>query len=222
MRLKQYIKYHAWFLLFAAAFALYGVIAVYLLPPDYYHCFMHDILHLYCPLCGGTRAFLACLRFDFGLAFTLNPAVMLAAFFFLAFDLRALILILRRRKGALLPSFFLPLAVIWFTAYTVLRNALLLFGVDPIGDLAPFWAEHLTAASRVLSTLGMMLVGALLIAALFFPRKRYRPTAAWLCGALTVSTLALLLGKALLLLLLLPLAGAFLLTAYLSKRKKAA
>ena len=40
-------------------------------------CILHDRLHLYCPLCGGTRAIEAILRFDLAAAFSYNPFVFL-------------------------------------------------------------------------------------------------------------------------------------------------
>ena len=103
MRLKQYIRYHVIFLLFAAAFAFYGFISVIVLKNQAYHCLMHDVLHLYCPLCGGTRAFLSCLHIDLVGALWYNPAVMLAALVFIVLDIRALILILRSSDRTLFP-----------------------------------------------------------------------------------------------------------------------
>ena len=208
MRLKQYIRYHVIFLLFAAAFSVYGFISIIVLKNQAYHCLMHDILHLYCPLCGGTRAFLSCLRFNLVGALWYNPAVMLAAFVFAVLDVRALVLILRGSRRMLLPRWLLPVAVCYFAVFTALRNALALFGIDPVGDVAPYWQDKLTVTGAWLAALLLFAVAMFLCGALFLPQKRLRHAAAFLAGAFTVLLVAFLYTP-LLLLLLLPLCACF-------------
>lgn len=99
-------------------------------------CPLHDLLHLYCPLCGGTRALLALLRFDFPTAFRLNPAVLLSIPVLLYYYVRALILFFK--GGAF--SFRLPRAwtfafLFLFGLFFLVRNVMLVaFGFDPAGD----------------------------------------------------------------------------------------
>ena len=208
MRLKQYIRYHVIFLLFAAAFAFYGFISVIVLKNQAYHCLMHDVLHLYCPLCGGTRAFLSCLHFDLVGALWYNPAVMLAALVFIVLDIRALVLLLRGSDRTLFPYWLLPAAICYFAVFTALRNALAFFGVDPVGDVAPFWQDKLTVAGAWLATLLLFAVAVLLCGALFLPQKRFRQISAFFASVLAVLLLSFLY-TALLLLLLVPVLACF-------------
>lgn len=157
--LKKWLFGHFLLLLAMAAFALYGVVTLYWLPTMPYHCFMHDVMHLYCPLCGGTRAFMAVFRFDPLTVVIYNPAVLLATLVFACFDIRALVIALRGTNKALFPRFLLPLAIAWFIGYTVLRNSLLFFGVDPIGDLLPYLGGHLSGAEPILAVLALSFFG---------------------------------------------------------------
>ncbi len=218
MRLKQYIRYHAIFALVIVAFAVYGFITTSL-PFPTFHCFMHDILHLYCPFCGGTRAFVACLQFDFLTTLTYNPAVVLATLVFLVFDLRALLLILHHREGALFPRFLFPLAVVWFSLYTVLRNALAFFGIDPVGDIAPYWQARMTPVLAVLATCLLLIIALLLLGVLYLPQRRMRRLFMWLAPVFAILLVAVLFGAPwLLLLLLLPFALAVALLALSHKK----
>ena len=51
------------------------------------YCLSHDILHLYCPFCGCTRAGLALLKLDFVSSFKANPLVLVFIFGFVLFNL---------------------------------------------------------------------------------------------------------------------------------------
>lgn len=207
MRLKRYIHYHVIFFVAVLAFAVYGFITTRLLPSPTFHCFMHDILHLYCPFCGGTRAFMALLRLDLLVTVLYNPAVVLATLAFLAFDLRALILILRRREGAFFPSFLPPLAVVWFSLYTVFRNALAFFGIDPVGDIAPYWQARITVPIAVLAIALLLLTVLCLLGMLYAPKQKLRRFSLCLLPLVAILLIALLYQNAwLLLLLLFPLA----------------
>ncbi len=218
MRLKRYIYCHVIFLAAVLVFAVYGFVTTRLLPFPTFHCFMHDVLHLYCPFCGGTRAFMALLRLDLLAMVLYNPAVVLATLVFIFFDLRALILILRHREGALFPRFLSPLAVVWFSLYTVLRNALAFFRVDPIGDIAPYWQARITVPIAVLSTCLLLLSVLFLLGTLYLPQKLRRPSL-WLLPLALVLLTALLYQNAWLLLLLpLPLVVYILLRAVQHKK----
>ncbi|MBQ9805315.1 MAG: DUF2752 domain-containing protein [Clostridia bacterium] len=67
-------------------------------PPILSNCWVHDLLFLYCPLCGGTRALGAMLRFDFFEAFRYNAAVVIFSALFLIGDLVLLIRLLRKKR----------------------------------------------------------------------------------------------------------------------------
>ena len=104
-------------------------------------CVLHDRFALYCPLCGGTRALQALLTGDIGAAFSLNPLVTLLFFAALAWDLRALIFLLRgKAKIFRLPTWVWIVLIGVTLLYGVLRNILLVTeGYDPLGDLVEFW-----------------------------------------------------------------------------------
>lgn len=139
---RRFWLFHGAVLGLALLFAVYGRIATTLFPnQNFYHCFVHDVLRLYCPFCGFTRGFQALLRLQLLMALRLNPAVLLAACFYAALDIRALVLLCRGNEQNLVPRFVLPASIVWFGGYAVLQNTLLLFGVDPVGDQLAFWSE---------------------------------------------------------------------------------
>ncbi len=219
MSLKRYIRNHAIAVLAMAVFAVYGFITTRLLPFNTLHCFMHDILHLYCPFCGGTRAFLALLQLDLLAMLTYNPAVVLATLLFLVLDLRALVLLLRHRDDALFPRFLLPLAVVWFLLYTVLRNALALFGIDPVGDIAPYWQGRITPPLAVLATCLLLLVAFSLLGALYLPQRRLRRPFIYLAALWAILLVSVLFRNAWLLLLLLLPAGVYMIPMLIRRKK---
>lgn len=104
-------------------------------------CMMHDFLHLYCPLCGATRAVDALLHFHLVEALADNPlivaaVVLLLVWYGIAWER------LFRGKGLFIAvpkplSVAITVAVVVFW---VARNLLLIvFAVDPMGDLLGFW-----------------------------------------------------------------------------------
>ena len=206
MRLKRYFSYHAALVLVAALFAVYGYVAIVLFKNRLPHCFLHDIAHLYCPFCGGTRAFLACLRLDAVAAIIYNPAVIAWGLLFAVLDARALVLILKGRQGPLFPAWLFPFSVIYFVVFGALRNALAFFGMDPVGDVAPHWVARLSTPWAVVVALLACAFSACLLAALLASKKVLRPAFGLGSGLLLVLLLAVLYTPWLLLLLL-PLGG---------------
>jgi len=100
-------------------------------------CMMHDFFHLYCPACGGTRAVKAILSFDFLTALKCNPAVLLAFIYFVYYDIRAFLNIIRKKERVIehiRP--FVPISLlVVFIGFGILRNVLLVyFNIDFIGD----------------------------------------------------------------------------------------
>ena len=142
-----------------------------MLPNGYFHCVLHDILHLYCPFCGGTRALFAALRFDLAAVLRLNAALPPAALCFAVLDVRALVLLCRHSEKPLFPRWLFPAAVAYFTLFFVLRVAMLLFGFDPAGDLLVFW-QGFPLWRAVPAVASLTVAGVALWLSLFGPRRR--------------------------------------------------
>ena len=101
-----------------------------------YFCLSHDLLGIYCPFCGGTRALKALLLLDLPAAFGYNAAFVLTLPLLLFFDIRALVCILQNRLDKrLFPHWALITVVAVFTVFFLLRNLLAFaFGIDFAGD----------------------------------------------------------------------------------------
>ncbi len=104
-------------------------------------CPMHDLWHIYCPGCGGTRAMVALLRGQIVHSLACNPLSAYLAAGFVAFDVRAAIAIARDEPRALhLRAWYFWLLLAITVVFFVLRNVMLVsFGVDYLGELRPFW-----------------------------------------------------------------------------------
>lgn len=138
--LKGFLWLHAGVAVALALFPLYrwatGLLSKYV--PG---CALHDFLHLYCPMCGGTRALSAMLRFDLLAALQHNAFAVLLAGTVLVFYVIAWIRLLRgERRLWRVPQWFWIVGVAVMVVYAVLRNVLMIaWGIDPLGDLLPFW-----------------------------------------------------------------------------------
>lgn len=122
-----------------AAFALFALIAFLKLP--IFNCVSYKFFHLYCPLCGGTRAILSLLRFDIVSALKYNAFIFYLAFAAIAYDVKVGVWAYRGRED----TFDMPRCLIWITAvlFALLfigRNLVMIaWGIDPIGDLVGYW-----------------------------------------------------------------------------------
>lgn len=192
---KRYWLFHVGLLTAALFFAAYGKLAVWLFPDqDFYHCFVHDVLRLYCPFCGFTRASQALLHFRIAEAFRLNAAVLIALAVYAAVDIRALVLLRRGEDRRLTPFWLLPGSLLWFGAYTVLLNGLLLFGVDVVGDQLIHWQgfeQWRAAVATVLLAGGVALF--LFVMHRLYHRRRSRLWIPVVALALTAAALCLVL-----------------------------
>ena len=105
-------------------------------------CLVHDLLHIYCPLCGGTRAMIALCRGQLWTSLCYHPLAAYFAIGFLVFDGIAICRTLRRdaRPALYIPKWYWLLAVLIALSVFVARNvALVGWGIDNLGDLAGYW-----------------------------------------------------------------------------------
>ena len=137
---KIYLLVHACLLAAVLLFPLYRIVAERI-TSHLMGCLIHDRFFLYCPLCGGTRAVSALLRLDLATAFANNAFIVILAILALAFDVWALIRLLRGHDNLLpLPGLVWIAFAVAMILYAVLRNYLMIVhGIDPVGDLGAFW-----------------------------------------------------------------------------------
>ena len=105
-------------------------------------CYFHKYLHLYCPLCGGTRAFMAIIRFDIVSALKYNAFAVYLFALAIYYEIKSGIMAFRGNSKAFdLPIWLLCLTGGMFVLYFVGRNLLMIIlGFDPTGDLVVYWA----------------------------------------------------------------------------------
>ena len=144
-------KQRIWFLwLHAAVVAAVPLSYLYLflseqLPKRLVGCLLHDLVFLYCPVCGGTRAVKSLLSLDFLSALRCNAALALTIVVLLVLDAVAW----RRFFKGENPFFRIPvwgwvLFALSIALFFVGRNLLMiLFGFDPLGDLGGLWQRLL-------------------------------------------------------------------------------
>ena len=113
------------------------------LPSVFARCPYYTVAHVYCPGCGGSRAFSALLRGEIFRSLICNPAVLAGALLILYYEVRSLLVIVTgnygRYFGRVKHRLLIGYAIAILT-YTALRNILLIcFQIDLMGDLAPYW-----------------------------------------------------------------------------------
>lgn len=127
----------------AVAFAFFYRAYIDSLPfsDKYSACPFHDILHLYCPGCGGTRAMVALFRGQIVHSVLCNPLSAYLAVGFFCFDALSLRRILRDEPGAVrIPMWYVWVLLALLIVHFIVRNVLLVyFGIDYLGDLHTFW-----------------------------------------------------------------------------------
>lgn len=139
LRHPQFLMLHAAALIGAIILPLYMKVASWL-GSLFGGCIMHRFF-IYCPMCGGTRAVAALVRFDFLAAWNYNAFVVLLAFVVLALDVWAWVRYAQKKEPLIvLPKWIWIVFVVALVAFFVLRNCLMIFwGIDPTGDLVYFW-----------------------------------------------------------------------------------
>ena len=106
-------------------------------------CIMHNLLHIYCPLCGGTRAMIALVRGQIWQSLCCNPLTAYLAVGFVVFDVIAARRIQRNHPTPLsIPKWYWMIAIVIAALVFIVRNtALISFGMDNLGDLAAYWGK---------------------------------------------------------------------------------
>lgn len=109
-------------------------------------CTIHDILHLYCPGCGGTRAVKSLLNFNLAKSLLCNPFVLYLVVIFLYYYIGTTIAIITKHKLILFYFKFsmLYLGIILFFGSCIVRNILAIYyKIDYLGDICPYWTHIL-------------------------------------------------------------------------------
>ena len=99
-------------------------------------CSMLKYFHLYCPGCGGTRAFFALIHFDIISSFMYNPVVPIGALILILYEgIMIKYLIQKKARPFLLKPWMAYVFIgLWLT-YSIVRNVLLFFGIDMLGNI---------------------------------------------------------------------------------------
>ena len=175
LRARMLLMVHLLLLLAVGAFFLYAWLVKAYLPARFYHCAMHDILHFYCPLCGGTRAAAAILSFDLKSALQLAPTVFLLFLFLFIIDVRAWAIVWKKEnEREIFPYTLLKTGAALLLFSTAFRNALMLWGLDPAGDLLYFWHSRFSRGERILESVLCLLSTFFLFLGAFPPKKHQK------------------------------------------------
>ena len=108
----------------------------YIMNLPFNKCNMLEHLHIYCPACGGTRAFRAMLELDLLSALKYNPIIPIGAVAFIVYEIGMIkYLIKKTDRDVLIKPWMIYALLIFWGVYFVVRNLLLFFGIDLIGDI---------------------------------------------------------------------------------------
>ena len=142
MDITKIRRIYLWIHLCLAVFA--GAIVFLYLSPfgKLFFCPFSRFMHLYCPLCGGTRALFALLRGELVLSLLYNPTALCLMLSVLYYEVFFWIAFWKRSTASLRRLRFFPLylTAVVCVLHFVIRNLLLVSGIyDAIGELLPFW-----------------------------------------------------------------------------------
>jgi hypothetical protein len=106
-------------------------------------CIMHNLLHIYCPFCGGTRAMVALVKGQIWNSLCYNPLSAYLTAGFLYFDVVAAVRIKRNHPTPLsIPKWYWIVGIVIAVLVFLVRNvALIGFGLDNLGDLVGYWSK---------------------------------------------------------------------------------
>ena len=104
---------------------------------EFIPCFVKNSLHFYCPGCGGSRSVVALFELDFLKSLIYFPATLYTVALLINCDILAIIAAVRNseeslRKITAKPFLLIPVIVM---LNFIVRNILLILGIDYIGDL---------------------------------------------------------------------------------------
>ena len=103
------------------------------------YCACHDFLHLYCPVCGATRAGVSLLKLDFIGSLKANPLLIIAIVGLLIYDILSLWRISKGRGIIVIKHGGFKLGI-FLALFAVARNILMIFfNFDTLGELSTFW-----------------------------------------------------------------------------------
>lgn len=100
-------------------------------------CILHDVLHIYCPGCGGTRAVMELLRGHILKSLWYNPAVVLGGLLIAYYELGVFYTLVKKngKRYYIANGWPVYLYVILIFIYAILRDILLLgFQIDVLHD----------------------------------------------------------------------------------------
>lgn len=136
---RSYLRWHVFFALLFAV----GLLAFFLMPRLPHRCPFQLLFRIYCPGCGGTRALEALLAGDPSRAFLLNPPLCFLLLLLVFGEISSLAVLLRKDVSLLQAPIWrvsrnlcLLLFILGTILHFLLRNLLLLWGIDPLGDLS--------------------------------------------------------------------------------------
>lgn len=143
-QLKKLICLNALTLLFVLVTAVSALGIKYVnsrLPWGIYlpYCLTHDLLRLYCPFCGCTRAGLALFRLDVVGSLAANPTVILFCLEYFAYNAVSAVFILRGKKLPSLARWGVAFGIFLLVLSAVRNILMIFFGFDTLGELVGFW-----------------------------------------------------------------------------------
>lgn len=107
-------------------------------------CYLHDLFHLYCFGCGGTRAVRALFNFHIVESFMCNPLVLYGALVFLYYYIGNWFRYFTHpwKKYFRYREWIAMLSVVILFGVFIVRNVMLVFlQIDYLGDLKQFWIK---------------------------------------------------------------------------------
>lgn len=105
-------------------------------------CGIHDMFHIYCPGCGGTRAVYSLLKLHIVESFMEHPMVLFTAVILADYYIGAIITLIRKngKRYYYLRTWFCYVALGIVIVNFIVRNVLLIrFHYDYMGDLINYW-----------------------------------------------------------------------------------
>lgn len=149
MELEQFMKQERriFFWMTAGGLVLFACVLVWKYVPQLHEtlnlrCAIHDVFHIYCPGCGGTRAVYSLLRLRIWESFMEHPMVLFTALILADYYIGAIITLIRKngKRYYYLRVWFCYVALGLVIVNFVVRNFLLIcVHYDYMGDLIEYW-----------------------------------------------------------------------------------